>query len=47
VFGVRRRKVASFEEPVRFLGEKRGFIDLFWKGKLLVEQKSLGRKLAA
>jgi hypothetical protein len=46
VFGVRRRKVASFEEPVRLLGDKRGFIDLFWKGRLLVEQKSAGRDLA-
>ena len=46
VFGMRRRKVAAFEEPVRLLGEKRGFIDLFWKGVLLVEQKSAGRDLA-
>lgn len=46
VFGVRRRKVATFEEPIRLLGEKRGFIDLFWKGVLLVEQKSAGRDLA-
>ena len=45
VFGVRRRRVASFEEPVKLLGEKRGFIDLFWKGVLLVEQKSAGRSL--
>ncbi len=45
VFGVKRRKVASFEEPVRLLGAKRGFIDLFWKGVLLVEQKSAGRSL--
>jgi hypothetical protein len=45
VFGVKRRKVASFEEPVRLLGESRGFIDLFWKGTLLVEQKSAGRDL--
>ncbi|MDR3468552.1 MAG: class I SAM-dependent DNA methyltransferase [Xanthobacteraceae bacterium] len=45
VFGVKRRKVASFEEPVKLLGEKRGFIDLFWKGVLLVEQKSAGRSL--
>ncbi len=45
VFGVRRRKVATFEESVRLLGEKRGFIDLFWKGVLLVEQKSAGRDL--
>ena len=46
VFGVKRRKVASFEEPVKKLGGKQGFIDLFWKGVLLVEHKSAGRKLA-
>ena len=45
VFGVQRRKVATFEEPVKKLGDKQGFIDLFWKGKLLVEQKSAGRNL--
>ena len=46
VFGVRRRKVASFEEPVKKLGGRQGFIDLFWKGVLLVEHKSAGRSLA-
>lgn len=45
VFGVPVKRVASFEEPVKNLGEKRGFIDLFWKGVLLVEQKSVGRDL--
>lgn len=45
VFGVARRKVASFEEPVKKLGGKQGFIDLFWKGMLLVEHKSAGRDL--
>ncbi len=45
VFGITRRRVASFEEPVKLLGEKRGYIDLFWKGVLLVEQKSAGRNL--
>jgi len=45
VFGVSRRRVASYEEPVRLLGKRRGFIDLFWKGTLLVEQKSAGRDL--
>jgi hypothetical protein len=45
VFGVARRRVASYEEPVRRLGNKRGFIDLFWKGVLLIEQKSAGRDL--
>lgn len=45
IFGITRRRVASYEEPVRKLGDKRGFIDLFWKGVLLVEQKSAGRDL--
>ena len=45
IFGVKRRRVASFEEPVKKLGAKQGFIDLFWKGVLLVEQKSAGRNL--
>src|SRR5260370_18833042 len=45
VFGITRRRVASFEDPVKKLGEKRGFIDLFWKGVLLVEQKSAGKDL--
>ena len=45
VFGVKRRRVASFEEPVKLLGSRRGFIDLFWKGVLLVEQKSVGHNL--
>jgi hypothetical protein len=42
IFDVPVRRVATFEEPVRKLGDKRGFIDLFWKGVLLVEQKSMG-----
>ncbi len=46
IFGVPVRRVATFEEPVRLLGNRRGFIDLFWKGVLLVEQKSEGRDLA-
>ena len=45
VFGVNRRQFATFEEPVKKLGNKQGFIDLFWKGTLLVEQKSAGRNL--
>lgn len=45
VFGVRRRQVAIYEEPVKRLGDKRGYIDLFWKGVLIVEQKSAGRNL--
>ncbi len=47
IFDVPVRRVAAFEEPVKLLGDKRGFIDLFWKGVLLVEQKSAGRDLTA
>jgi hypothetical protein len=45
VFGISRKRVASFEEPVKKLGERRGFIDLFWKGTLLIEHKSRGKDL--
>ena len=47
IFGIRRRRVASFEERVKLLNNKSGFIDLFWPGTLLVEQKSAGRSLEA
>jgi hypothetical protein len=47
VFGISRRRLASFEEPVKKLGNKQGFIDLFWKGTLLVEHKSKGKDLDA
>ena len=45
VFGVPRRRVASFEEPVKKLGAKKGRIDAFWKGQLVVEHKSRGEDL--
>ena len=47
IFGVRRRTVARYEEHVRRLDDTSGFIDLFWPGVLLVEQKSAGRDLTA
>ncbi len=47
VFGVRRRSVARYEEHVAKLDNSSGFIDLFWPGKLIVEQKSAGRDLKA
>ena len=47
VFGISRRRVATFEEPVKKLDNKQGFIDLFWKGTLIVEHKSKGKKLDA
>lgn len=45
VFGIKRRTVASFEEPVKKLAGTWGFIDLFWKGTLLVEHKAFGKPL--
>ena len=45
VFDVRRRSVARYEEHVRKLDNRSGFIDLFWPGVLIVEQKSAGRDL--
>ena len=45
VFGIRRRTVASFEEPVHSIKGTYNHIDLFWKGRLLVEQKSRGKDL--
>ena len=47
IFGVRRRTVARYEEHVTRLDNSSGFIDLFWPGVLLVEQKSAGRDLEA
>ena len=45
VFGVRRRVVASFEEPVKKISGDYGYIDLFWPGTVLVEHKSRGKDL--
>ena len=47
IFGKRRRDVARYEERVQRLDNTSGFIDLFWPGVLLVEQKSAGRDLTA
>lgn len=45
VFGIPRRRVAMFEKPVKKLDGKQGFIDLLWKGVILVEHKSKGKNL--
>ena len=47
VFGVRRRNVARYEAHVAKLDNRSGYIDLFWPGVLIVEQKSAGRDLKA
>ncbi len=45
IFGISRRRIASFEEPVKRFGNKLGFIDLFWKGVLVAEHKSRGKSI--
>lgn len=45
VFGIPRRRVAMFEKQVEKLDHRQGYIDLLWKGKLLVEHKSKGKNL--
>jgi type I restriction-modification system DNA methylase subunit len=46
VFGVDRKRVAYFEQRAkRSSASGYGFIDLFWPGMLLVEQKSAGKDL--
>ncbi|QNP39673.1 class I SAM-dependent DNA methyltransferase [Lysobacter solisilvae (ex Woo and Kim 2020)] len=45
VFGVSRRRVAAFEKRVKKVDGKDGFIDLLWKGVLLIEHKSRGKDL--
>ena len=46
VFGLRRESVGVYEERVKNIKGNTGFIDLFWPGVLIVEQKSAGRDLA-
>src|SRR5487761_13911 len=45
VFGMPRRAVASFEEPVKGISGRYGYIDLFWPRVALVEHKSFGKDL--
>ncbi|QDL38361.1 class I SAM-dependent DNA methyltransferase [Rhodoferax sediminis] len=45
IFGITDKRVATFELNVKKLGGAQGFVDLFWPGMLLVEQKSRGKNL--
>jgi hypothetical protein len=40
IFGIKRRRVATYEQRVKLLNNKHGFMDLFWPRTLLIEQKS-------
>lgn len=45
VFGITRKKIGTFEHKVKKLSESDGYIDLLWKGTILVEMKSRGKNL--
>jgi hypothetical protein len=45
VFGITRRRVAAFEHRVKKLDDREGYIDLLWKGNILIEMKSRGKNL--
>jgi hypothetical protein len=45
VFGIDRKRVSTFEHKVKMLDEKDGYIDLLWKGVILIEMKSRGKNL--
>src|ERR1035437_5461658 len=51
VFGISRRRVATFEHavsspsPLERAGVRSGYIDLLWKGTILIEHKSRGKDL--
>ena len=45
IFDISRRRVATFEQQVKKLDDKQGYIDLLWKGVILVEHKSRGQNL--
>ncbi|MER2510860.1 MAG: DNA methyltransferase [Nitrosomonas ureae] len=45
VFGITSRRIGSFEQKVKKLGGRDGYIDWLWKGNLLIEHKSRGKDL--
>lgn len=45
VFGVSRRRIASFEWRVQKIDGRDGYIDVLWKGVVLIEHKSRGKDL--
>jgi hypothetical protein len=45
VFGITRKRVGTFEHRVKKLNDTDGYIDLLWKGSILIEMKSKGKNL--
>ena len=45
VFGISSKRVSTFKHKVKKLSQADGFIDLLWKGVILIEMKSRGKNL--
>ena len=45
IFGITRKRVATFEHKIKKADAHAGYIDLLWKGMLLVEMKSRGEDM--
>jgi hypothetical protein len=45
IFDISPRRIGSFEQKVKKLGDRDGYIDWLWKGNLLIEHKSRGKDL--
>lgn len=45
VFGISSKRVSTFEHKVKKLSQSDGYIDLLWKGVILIEMKSKGKNL--
>ncbi len=45
VFGITSKRVSTFEHKVKKLDDRDGYIDLLWKGTILIEMKSRGKNL--
>ena len=45
VFGISRKRVGTFEYRVKKPDDKDGYIDMLWKGTILIEMKSRGKNL--
>lgn len=45
IFGITRKRVGTFEHRVKKLSAADGYIDLLWKGTILIEMKTKGKNL--
>ncbi|GHT10966.1 methylase [Bacteroidia bacterium] len=45
IFGVSRSQMAIFEKKVKLRDGSNGYIDLFWKGHILIEMKTPGKDM--